>query len=335
MPVLTDEEKATLRVEHFIFHSVHHGKPDPTLRNRVHIGKFEPFFVARVIDTLKGNRFVFDTASPTLAALRGAEEDPTTFVEMSKELARQFHREDDQTKHDGRFKRGILMVAILRAGDRRFHSLIKFDHGGQVIDIVEEDADATLAEVLNPLTENKKALQKSALIELDADGGRLVVIDHSKRSGITDFFQEFLGAQRAKEAPELTDAVVRGVLATVRAHATELPPQVCAQWRERLTDIALRRQEFDADQVFSDLFGAGGTEAVRSTWDAQLAANDVEGEGFSFDHGSLPSTGPRKYRTAENIEITVPPGAKDTFVWDEQDDGSVIVTIRTSSLVAR
>ena len=335
MPVLSDEDKAALRVESFIFHAVHHGHAEPTLHDEVPIGRLAGFFIERVIDTLKGNRYVFDDGSTTLRALQGIEADPGAFVETSKELARQFHRTEGRERHDGRFKRGILMVTCLRAGDRRFHSLIKYDHSERVIDIIERGLGADLEEVPNPLTENKKALQKSALIELDADGGKLVVIDQSKRSGITDFFRDFLGVRRALGEDEMTKAVEKCVRRTVLAHSADLPPEITSQWKQRLTDIAARRRDFDADQCFGDLFGAHETPAMRDPWVSQLAANGIEGEAFGFDPDSLPDTGPKRYRTAENIDIVVPPGARDRFDWEKQDDGSVLITIRASSLAER
>ncbi len=335
MPVLSDAEKASLRVESFIFHTVHHGQAEPTLHDEVLIGRHAGFFVDRVIDTLNGNRYVFDAGSTTLRALRGIEADAGTFVEMSKELARQFHRTEGRERHDGRFKRGILMVAGLRAGGRRFHSLIKYDYGERVIDIIERGVGADLEEVMNPLTENKKALQKSALIELDDEGGKLVVIDHSKRSGITDFFRDFLGVKRALGEDEMTKAVEKCVRKTVLIHSADLPPEITSQWKQRLSVIAVRRRDFDADQCFGDLFGAHETQAMRDTWVSQLAANGIEGEAFGFDSASLLNTGPKRYRTAENIDIVVPAGARDRFNWHEQDDGSILITIHASALAER
>jgi hypothetical protein len=183
MPVLTVAEREALRVENFIFHAVHHGRPGPTLFDEVPIGDFEAFFVGRVIDTLKGNRFTFEERSTTLEGLRTIDVDPTKFVAVSKALAIAFH--DD----DGRFKPGILIVLSLVTNGRRLYSLIKYDYGDRVLGVVEQDAVAILTAVAKPLTENKKSLQKSALIELGEAGGELVVIDHSKRSGITAFLK--------------------------------------------------------------------------------------------------------------------------------------------------
>jgi hypothetical protein len=335
MRLLTDEERAALHVESFIFHAVHYGQPEPTYYDGVSIGEFAGFFVERVVETLRGNRFVFDRGSTTLGALRGIETDPATFVEASKELARRLHRAEDHEMPDRRFKRGILMVTGLRAGTRRFHSLIKYDHGERVIDIVASGSAAVLEEVVNPLTQNRKALQKSALIELDDDGGKLVVVDHSKRAGITDFFRDFLGVRRAYAEADLTKAVEKSLRKTVQTHAADLPPEIGSQWRQRLRDVATRRGDFEPDQFFGDLFGANDTPALRATWQEQLAANEIEGEEFRFDPDALPDTGPTKYRTAENIDISVPAAARDRFSWERQRDGSVVITIRTGALTER
>ncbi|MGU3421198.1 hypothetical protein [Methylobacterium sp. D54C] len=328
MPLLTDAERAALRVENFIFHVVHHGEAEPVLFDSTPIGEFEPFFIGRVIETLRGNRFVFEAASATLVELRGAEAGPGAFVEASKALARQFH------KDDGRFRRGILMVTTLATGPRKLYSLIKYDHE-RVIAFDVVDAGAALRAVVTGLTESAKALQKSALIELDADGGSLVVLDRSKPTGITDFFRDFLGVRRLHGEAELTQAVTRTLVRTVRAHAEELPAEITAQVKQRLVRIAEGRPDFDADRFFGDYFGVHGTDAVRATFDRHLAGQGFDGEGFTFEATALPTDGPRKYRTKEGVNIVVPEAARDTLSIETQPDGSTLVTIRTGHVTER
>lgn len=328
MPLLTEDEKAALRVESFIFHVVHHGEAEPVLFDRTPIGEFEPFFVGRVVETLRGNRFVFEPGSTTLQELRAAEAGPEAFIEASKQLARQFH------KDDGRFRRGILMVTTLVTGPRKLFSLIKYDHE-RVIAFDHVNTGAALRAVVTGLTESTKALQKSALVELDADGGRLVVVDRSKRTGITDFFRDFLDVRRLHSEAELTSAVVRTLVKTVQEHADELPTEITSQAKQRLVRIAEGRQDFDAEQFFGDYFGVHGTEAVRSTFDRTLDRQGFDGEGFTFDQAALPTTGPRRYRTREGVNIVVPEGAQDTVSIDPQPDGSTLVSIRTGHVTER
>ena len=329
MPVLTEEEQAGLHVENFIFHAVHNGSQKATLYDEVPIGPFEDFFIGRVVDTLKGNRFVFNPTSATLQALRDLEADPSSFATVSKDLARRFHGDEDR-----RIKNGILIVMALTTNGRRIYSLIKYDYGERVLDVSEQDTVALLTAVTKPITENKKALQKSALIEFSDDGGNLVVIDHSERSGITNFFRAFLDVTRAQGEPEMTMALSKSLLRTMQAHANELPTEITTRWKQKLADIALRRRVFDVDELFGDMFGANGSPGVRVTYDAQLAAAGLDGESFTFDSASLSPEGPRKFRTSEGIDITVPAAAQDTFS-SVNDGDTVVITIRTSSLRPR
>lgn len=328
MPLLTDAERDGLQVESFIFHGVHHGAEDPVLFDRTPIGEFEPFFIGRVVETLRGNRFEFEGASETLRELRAAEGGPDAFVAASKKLARQFHRDD------GRFRRGILMVTTLVTGPRKLYSLIKYDHE-RVIAFDVIDANAALRAVVTGLTESPKALQKSALIELSDGGGHLVVLDRSKRTGITDFFRDFLGVRRSHGEDELTTAVVRTLIKTVRDHADALPTEITAHVKERLVRIAEQRPAFDADQFFGDYFGAHGSEAVRASFDRNFAGHGFDGESFTFDLASLPDDGPRKYRTKEGVNIVVPPAARSTFEIKPQPDGSAVIEIRTGNVTER
>lgn len=331
MTALTDAERDALRVEKLIFHAVHHGGDEPTLFDEIAMAepKHEEFFRGHVIGTLKGNRFEFAPGSPTLEVLRGVEDDPESFVDASKRLARDFHR------LDGRFKRGVLIVTSLVTGPRRLHSLIKLDYEDGMLTFAEHNAKASITDVLKPLSRSPKAIQKSALIELDGAGGNLVVIDHSQRSGITEFFQGFLGVRRKLAAPEMTKAVTRTLIRTVQNHIGELPPEITARVKPRLVEIAAKQPDFDPDRFFGDFFGAHGLPEVRGSYDRELARNGLDGEAFTFDAPSLPADGPRRFRTKEGITIHVPEGARDTFAIDPQPDGSILVTIRSTEVGER
>src|SRR5471030_1225438 len=117
MPTLTADEAANLRIDRFIFHVVHHGAPEPILLDEAPIGDFEPFFIARLAETLEGNRFVFTNGSLTKQNLLNERANPERFVEISKVLAREFHSHGDQ-----RIERGVLIVMALRTGQRLLHS---------------------------------------------------------------------------------------------------------------------------------------------------------------------------------------------------------------------
>jgi hypothetical protein len=169
-----------------------------------------------------------------------------------------------------------LIVTTLRSGQRRFVSLIKYDHEPMVAFYVI-DKTAALHAVITGLTESPKAIQKSALIELVGDGGTLVVLDRGKRTGITDFFRDFLGVSRVHNETEMTDLIARALLRTVKENAAALPTEITANVRRRLVQVAEQREDFKADDFFGDFFGVYGSDAVRKSYAQALEAVFVGG----------------------------------------------------------
>jgi hypothetical protein len=186
-----------------------------------------------------------------------------------------------------------------------------------------------LKAVANSFTETPEALQKSALVELNGQGGDLVVIDRSKRSGITGVFQEFLGVRRKHSDAEMTANLEKAVLSVVKAHRDELPLEITSRVKDRLLDTAERKPEFDAGAFFQSFFGPYGSEGVRASFEDQLDKAELRGESFSYDRSALPRSGQRTYRTNEGVKVTVPEGAADTISFREAADGTTEVTIRT------
>jgi len=326
MPNLTKDEISALQITKFIFHVVHHGDPAPILLDQVPIGQFQDFFVARVVDTLKGNRYSFMPESLTLKELSAIEVSPRKFVPASKTLAIQIH------SRDLRVKRGVLIVMMLTSGTRKFFSLIKYDHE-KVVSFTVDHAQAILQDVVNSFTESPKSLQKSALIELSGDTGELAVIDRNVRSGISTFFEDFLGVQRSRLESDLTADVVKAVLKTVQLHQAELPYEITARVSPRVRNIATKRGTFDADEFFADFFGAEGSAEIRATFDEQLDRRRLSGEAFRYDKSSLPEDAPQKFKTAEGITLVVPDLAKDTIKIEHTRDGFQTITIKTPRVI--
>lgn len=322
MPMLTDAEVRELRITDFIFHVVHHGRPDPILLQAVPLGHFEPFFLDRISETMKGNRYTFEEGSATRDSLSRVAENPGRFVEISQDLARRLHSGDD------RIKRGVLIVMALATGDRRFHSLIKYDHE-KVVAFDVRDATGVLHDVVNGFTESPEALQKSALVELTPKGGDLAIIDRNRRVGISEFFERFLGVCRRQTEAELTKGILDATLRTVQQHQLDLPPEITSRVKPKISEIADRRGAFEADRFFSDFFGAHGTADVRASFDGELRRRNAIGEAFEFDRASLPTGGPKRFVTNEGIRLVVPEAAAGTMTQKNGGDGWTTVTIRT------
>lgn len=325
MATLTDKEIEALKIENFIFHVVHHRADDPILFDDTPLSTFEPFFIDRIKETLKGNKFSFAEISQVKAKLNSWEKGESNFVDISKSLARQFHRLGDK-----RMKSGVLIVIGLVTGAKKFYSLIKYD-SEKVVTFETKGAQAILQAVTNNFTESPKALQKSALIDLDSIDAEVVIIDKMSRSGISDFFKEFLGVERLRNSKEMTVDLVKAIKKTVKTHLSDLPPAITSKVAEKVVEIAQKRKDFEVDEFFTDFFGINGQDEIRATFDKELESLNLTGEVFSYDEEELPTNEAKKYVTSEGITINMPARAKGSLTIENGKDETVI-TIRTSRL---
>ena len=327
MPLLSQKELSALAIQNFIFHVVQHGGPEPILLDDTPIGAFAPFFLDRVSETLRGNRFTFVDSSSTCALLRSVADDPGKFVEVSKTLARDFH-----SRQDKRIKAGVLIFMRLRAGNRVLFSLIKFDHE-EVVSYELIETRAILRAISNSFTKSPDALHKSALIELTKSGGNLVVIDRTVRAEITEFFKGFLSVKRKYDRAEMTKEVQTVVVDTVKEYQDHLPGDITRKVRDRFYELAQRRDNFEPDRFISEFFGAHGTDELRESFGQRLEKKGLDGEVFRFDKDAVPRPSSRRYRTAEGVKLEWPKDAEETVKIDAKRDGSATITVRTKKLV--
>lgn len=325
MATLTDEQIATLNITNFIFHVVHHGRADPDYFEEVPLGRFEPFFIARIKDTLRGNRFSFMPGSPVKLAIEAWQAGTTSFVDFSKRLADQFN-----ALYDRRVTPGVLIVIELVSGSSKYYSLIKYD-SDEVVSYTRSGGQAVLEEVVNNFTQSAKALQKSALVDLQADpaDGQVAVIDRQSRASISELFRKFLGVTRTKRPAELTEALQKAVIKVVAKHRDLLPASFTYRVGELVRDIAEHQKTFDAQTFYGQLFGTSGNDRIKASFERELAAQGLSGEVFDYVPDALPPERRVRYKTHEGVLITVPAGLGDHFHVSE--DGKVI-TITTAQL---
>lgn len=330
MPSLTEDEISILQIRDFIFHVVHHGDDQPVLFDETPIGAFEKFFLERIRDTLKGNRFIFLEGSVTAAALNEIQTDGSKFVDISKTLARAFH-----TRGDRRIKLGVLILIRLSAGPRILFSIIKYDHETTLSYDVAQNSSAVLKEIANSFTKSKEAMQKSALIELNENGGDLVVIDRKVAADISEFFRGFLTVRRAYDQDELTGALEKVIRATVKAHRDDLPAEIVSKVRERLYNTVQKREDFEEDQFFSEFFGADGSDEIKKTYQKLLKTNNIDGEIFKLSKAVIAKPRPTKYSTAEGVNLDIQERAQATVDIHYNVDGGAVIKITTARLYER
>lgn len=329
MAFITEQQNRDMQIERFIFHVVHHGEDEPILLDETPIGNFHNFFLGRVREVLKGNRFLFISESSTESKIRSVEDDLGNFVEVSKNLARDFHRFGDS-----RIKPGVLIFMVINAVDERLYSLIKYDHEEVLTYRVENDTRAILESVTNSLTKSTKSLHKSGLIRLNENsGGNLIVIDRKVSQDISDFFKGFLSVRRKYNSSDMTKRIQDLTIRTAQDHRVDLPDEITRRIRQRAYDTICQMDAFDSDQYFNRVFGGHGSEEIRNTFNSHLEKHDLDGEIFEFDNEAAERPSKHKYKTSEGVKIEYSDSADDTVdINRDEERGKTRITITTNKL---
>lgn len=323
---LSNSEIESLRISNFIFHVVHHGKERPILLDETPIGKFEDFFLDRIRETLTGNRFLFNAGATTLKLLREIDEEPTLFVQNTKQLAINFHALQDR-----RIKIGVLMVIVLTSGSSRFYSLIKFDHEQVLRYKLESDSRAILEEITNSFTKSKESLHKAALVRLMPQEDELIVIDQLVRHDISSFFKGFLNVKR-KRTPEAN--VQKIALKTAKLHQSDLPQEILGNIRGRSYQAIQELEEFERNKYFNKAFGENLPTKIKETFDHLLREQELDGEQFRFEKEAVKPATFRRFETMEGVKIQYGEEAKDTVkISQGVDNKKTVVTITTDRLI--
>lgn len=329
MAFISEEQSRELSIERFIFHVVHHGEEEPILLEETPIGQFHNFFIGRVREVLKGNRFEFLNESTTERSVRNVKDDVGRFREISQDLAIDFHRFGDN-----RIKPGVLIFMVLSAIDETLYSLIKYDHE-EVLTYRVDERRAILESVTNSLTKSTKSLHKSALVRLGEDqGGNVLVVDRKVSHDISDFFKGFLGVRRKYNPTQMTSEIQNITIRTAQDHRNELPNSITSQIRRKSYDTIIQLDEFNSDQYFDIVFGPHVSDELKETFNQYLEKYDLDGEIFQFDNEAVVRPRKRKYKTREGVKIEYSEAADDTVEIDRDidDQHQARITITTQKL---
>lgn len=322
MPFFEDDEAGALAIERMVFHLVG-PNPDQLVRlEELHPGRFTEFFLERIKSVVNGTRYNFSDASATRERLARIANDGGAFQIESEKLA-----EDFQRKHDRSSAAGAFLVFLLKAGTARFFALLKYDDE-QVLTYEVHEADdgrkrVTLDAIERTFVQNREALQKSALIRLDGEGGgELVVVDRQNKN-IARFFENFLDIIRIHQDSELTEKLVKVTRELILANKELVPEDVVAQLRRRTYDAAKSGGYIAEDGHKNFLDTVVGTvlpndhKLVRR-FHAALRRARIDGMPINLDAAKVSPPNTHRYVTMNNIQVRVPHGV-EAFVTVEEE----------------
>lgn len=322
-----------ISIANFIFHIVHHDAEKAFLMDKTPIGTHERFFKERICEIVNGNQFLFLEGSPFLESLKEIDTNPYRFDSESRVLAERFHKPSDE--RDERIKAGamIFIKAIIEGVSK--YIIIKYDNEN-VLTYSLKDNEALLQEISNTFSKNRKALQKSAIIDMAGDEPSAILTDKSNSANITAFFKSFLGVRRKYTETDLTKKVKNAFMNTAKSFKETLDSRFLAQTTAIFSELIKNHEEFHAEDFVKAAFGASFKQEMLVVFDKSLKSEDILGEVFKFDK-NFPEPQQIKLKTAEGIIIEYPISASDTIeIKHPNPDGlggnKTIIIIETTKL---
>jgi hypothetical protein len=340
MGILEKSDLERLQIKRIIFHVVGPEDDDLILMDEVDLGHVLEFFLERIRETNVGNRFKLigpqQGVWPSLAAM---EATPEHFIKISKQLAESFNNAHKAVAS----KRGAFIVAQLSGLSRPMFGLIKFDDL-RVLRFAQQTTPngrvkATVSEINNTFQEDKKAMQKSALVVLDGEEGTAAVFDRANRADATAYFRTFLGVHRLYQPEEATKRFAKAIREAFEVHRGRATPELRENWRKRLADELAAREtiepEEDFDRFGSAVFGAFFDDVqFREAVERSLQKHKVSGETINVAPAAIPIPTIRRIRTAERIEIRIPTDidAQNVLEVIDRPGGHKEIRIKTSGI---
>lgn len=348
--VLNTAQRESLEIVDFIFHII---DPDAAEEKVVKLDevdlqvKQKGFFLDRLRDIAEGTQYVFSTNAANLKEHgKRLVDDRNGFVDLSYQLTQGFAR-----LHRGQMSPGVFIVSVVNylasAHNReQLVFLLKMDQQASFSYSYEERDGRRVAvvnEVPNALNENKRAIQKSALIDCSEKfAWDVLAFDRVKKPELSEYFKAFLGVVERQQDSMLTKSAYHAVRKWAQDIPKEqLPPgEDLNTYRGRALNYLSDHDTFDTDgfldAVVRDEDADRKAQHVQSLRNA-LAEAGVAGQSFRPKPDSLPKPQRRQiYETLEGVTITYE-GTREAvgMCIDELDNGRSRITIETRQLTPK
>ena len=338
MSFFTAAERASLQIEAMILHVV--GDAEPFTPEPERLVEHEAFFIARIVDTDASPVHSFNDGSTTKAGLERIARGEGTFEGGAQELSRQFALWHGTTAGDGAF-----FIFALRVDDPavRIYSLIKYDYREVIEQLDDAAGESQLRRIVHAFIDDKRAIQKSALIRiLNGDGEILVAARDRVRAApdIADYFARYLDVIRSRNDEELNRAVVEVLRKTLQDVKELLPQGDVPQALRHAKGVLRDRQQIDEAAISDAILAAAGNPAEEVTRIAlqRRAAHHIDrqklnGLAFPPDRQLLRRPPIRRLKTVEGVTVMYPDEAGVVTVQrGANPNGGAIITITTDRI---
>lgn len=343
--VLTDMEKESFHIEKFIFHIIIQQQHTPEYLEEVKLTDVqEDFFKKRFSEVSEGTQYIFiDKAKSALYhSCKEIINNPEThFVEMSKTITMAFKQHHNKNTNDGVFITALVSVNK----SRKLIFLLKLDHK-IVYQYKRERSKAILNEIKDTFVEDKKAIQKAALIDISEYYIWDVLAKDrtaaNTEGSIRDYFSKFLTVTERETPSKLTENAVKFANRWAITNISDLDPgQEPSTYKSRAiaylqSASKFKTKDFIEAVINFDDENVDRRQALKKSFKKYLDESGMSGQSFIPNKNSLTKTRKKNVRmTAEGIKIEWEgdPGESNLTIPTRQDaDGLYHILIKTTRI---
>lgn len=339
MGFLTELERAQLRIESMILHVVSDADFDP---QPTAVVEHANFFISRILETDMAAVYQFKDVSGSRDQLQHIATGTQSFEAGAQNLSREFSRQHGATTRDGAF-----FIFDLRTDDHdvRIYSLIKYDYREAIEQSEGDDGQQHLRRIIHAFVDDKKAIQKAALIRVVGGQAEQMVatLDRTKKAPeIADYFATFLDVERTRRDDELNRLLVEALRQTFSDSKDLLPNKDVATALQQAKGTLRDRQHIDEEAIFDAVLAAAGhptdeetKKLLRRRVTQKLRTKRLAGLTFPPDRQVLRKPPMRKIRTTEGVTVTYPDETNAVTVsrTPHLSGSGEVITITTSCVV--
>ena len=341
--VLTQAEKDSIKIKKFIFHIIIESELNPIFLDEVTLTEDQlTFFKNRFIEAAEGTQFEFNdkTVSEVYKNCNKLIDDPEkNFLEQSKFLTASF-----KTHHKKSMSDGVFITSLVNIKDEcDIIFLLKLDNR-KVYEYKRTGNKAILEEIKNTFVEDKKAIQKIAIIDV-SNYYKWDVLAYDRNPGqgkaIGEFFADFLAVHPRETPSVLTDKTISAIRQWSITNKSDLDPtQEVSSYKARCLDYLKNSKKVSYKDLINTVIfddDASRKRKLKKSLKVFLEEKGLYGQSFKPNEGSLNKAQSKNIRkTAEGIKIEWEGDAKDVNIEipnePNENDGLYHISIKTSQV---
>lgn len=341
--VLSQAEKDSFKIKRFIFHIIRKDELNPIFLDEVILDNTQTkFFQDRFADVSQGTQFEFNdkTTSDVFKNCKLIIDDPAeNFLNVSRDLTASFKNHHKKTTNDGVFI--TALVSVMDKTDLIF--LIKLDNR-KVYEYLIKDRKAIMQEIKNTFVEDKRAVQKIAIINITKYRvWDVLAYDRNPSPGkaIRDFFANFLAIHERETPSVLTTKTIREVRKWANVNKASLS-QEPSSYKKRCIEYLRNHTEVKFSNLINMVIldeDLQKKKSLQKSLRKHLEEVGLYGQSFKPNPGSIKDEEKKTvYQTAEGVKIEWEgkSNAEEVNVSipsnPDSNDGFYHITIKTSSI---